>query len=620
MKVGFFKPFHLLISLVLLLSGCVKPVVENYTQFQDRSYSARDKPAEVINSELVSDLMASGYLLIGHIDFKHNIQSCYENLSCKDISENQISVDELQKSAANKGADRIQLLYSSLELVPDSYSVCNGYTTTTYTDSSGKVHTITVCASYSHYQGFIESWNMRALLWRYEPELASADNNYQAVQKAYAIINKDTPTAEKSKQTHDLPLTADTSPKKQDVTQDLYGAQLVTAIDNGNLVFLEQQLKSDKLLPWQQTHQVDLLMLALEMRKPVVVEWLLQQDVAWEQIDSDGYMALEYAVAFAEPDQIKQILRKAPALKKRFSAIDRIYKALALSESPEMLEYLLKKGFSVNGKTGEKTLLVAAIVNDNTWLAQQLIAKGAHVQKAGGNGVSPLNAAVVNKNSELISLLVKRGAKVNSKDRYGNTALHYAAMFSSAEVVEQLIDLKAKPNVFNKENFSPLYTALAAQNWQIAETLMQQNIKYKAPDTDAFVEALRGLLFLAPASTLDMYLKQTQIIRMPELKEFNSSMVIACAEHCGEEKMAVFFDNGVNLHYAPEGKTLFRYAYDKGNIAVLKVMIKRGYRHVNRADNLPTSLDFALISGDKTLVTAYRMAEIDKSKSSLGSD
>lgn len=606
-----FRVYLSLITAALFLSGCAVPVVENYTQFQDKKYSPRAQAAEVFEGD-ITELMQNGYLLIGYLDFKHNIQKCHKGRGCSQISENEMTEDELLQRSANRGADKVQLLYSSLELSPDTFSVCNYYTTTTYTDHKGNVRTLTVCGGYSNYYGHMESWNKRALLWRYAPDLATADNNYQAVKQAQIILSKNEQQGQK-KELDASPLDlADNRIETQPLSDDVYGAQLITAIENGNIQFLSSQLNSKKLNQWQQTYEADLLMLALELRQTTVYNWLIDQDVVWNIEDPKGYIAFEYTIAFAEPETVKSLLQKAPALEQRFKSKQRIYKALAMSESENMLAYLAGKGFSVNAKVEGYPLLVTATANENIRLVEQLLEQGARVNAYGMDGLTALETAVLRDNSDLVALLLEKGAKANQVDDEGNTALHYAAGYSSYEVTKALLEHGAKIDVFNQKKFSPLYTALLAGRWDVAELLMQQDAKYTIPNQEAFMETIRALLYDAPESTLDLYLKRTGILKFKELKAFNTSMLVACAEECDEEKINVFFENGVNLHFAPEGKSLFRSAYDKKNIGVLKAMIKRGYKHANPKDQLPRNIDFAVIAGDKVLVEAYRLAQVEQ--------
>jgi ankyrin repeat protein len=597
-------------ALALLMSGCVAPVVEKYTAFQDKSFSARSKPAQLYEGD-VTDLMQHGYLLIGYTDFTHNIQICYDNFTCQAVSKNDVTLDELLKRAARRGADRVQVLYSSLQLVPKTLSVCNRYTSTTYTDQQGQVHVITVCASYSHYKGYMESWTKRALLWRHAPTLASADNNYRAVKRAFAILHHGKPKVKASKAMQKSPINTVTPiAKHEKAAVDVYGAQLVTAIGNGNFDFLKEQLNSDKLNRWQKKHSVNLLMLALEMRRPSVYRWLMEKPVDWDGENRNGYSALEYAIAFAHPADVELLLNKHPEFSARFGKREKIYHALAEAKYPGMLDYLLTKGFSVNGRVGKHTLLFVAIANGNDAMVDRLLASHARIEPESRYGLTPLDGAIIRASPSMVTALLKYGARVNAVDKLGNTPLHYAAHYGTPTIIRVLLARGANVNAFNEEKYSPLYVALVAGKWKAAELLMlQPNVDYTVPGTQAFLTAMKGMLYASPASTLDMYLNTTGILYSRKLRPVSAKILTACAEYCSEKKMSVFLDNGVNVHYAPNGKPLFKLAYEKKNVGALVAMIRHGHSAGN--GGILVHLRQALVKGDATLVKAYRLAQVE---------
>jgi len=281
-----------------------------------------------------------------------------------------------------------------------------------------------------------------------------------------------------------------------------------------------------------------------------------------------------------------------------------------------MLDYLLGKGFSINGRVDEYSLLYLAIIDDNTALADHLLAKHAKIGALDESAPTPLTAAIVEKHPALVKALLQRGANPNRRDDLGNTELHYAAGYSTVEIVQLLLDHGARIDVVDKKKLSPLYMSLLGRRWKVAELLMQRHAAYAVPGPDAFAAAVRGMLYESPASTLDMYLKNTGILRYTKLKPLVTAILVACAQNCSEEKMDVFLDNGINPIYAPKGKPLFRSAYEKKNIGAMISMIRHGYRP--RGSGGLSPLERAVVSGDATLVKAYRLAEVEQREHKQG--
>lgn len=104
-----------------------------------------------------------------------------------------------------------------------------------------------------------------------------------------------------------------------------------------------------------------------------------------------------------------------------------------------------------------------------------------------------------------------------------------------------------------------------AGKWKAAELLMlRPSVDYTVPGTQAFLTAIKGMLYACRASTLDMYLKTTGLLYARHLRRVSAKSLTACAEYCSEKKMSVFLDNGANFNnYAPDGETLFQWAYKR---------------------------------------------------------
>src|SRR5262245_3985807 len=61
---------------VLIFTGCVAPKVVDYKPFHKKSFASRKQDAELLERS-TSEVLASGYLLLGYIDLRQNIRTCY---------------------------------------------------------------------------------------------------------------------------------------------------------------------------------------------------------------------------------------------------------------------------------------------------------------------------------------------------------------------------------------------------------------------------------------------------------------------------------------------------------------------------------------------------------------
>jgi len=108
---------------------------------------------------------------------------------------------------------------------------------------------------------------------------------------------------------------------------------------------------------------------------------------------------------------------------------------------------LIAGGADVNQAQGDGTTpLHWAAYQLDTDLVERLIAKGASANTANRFGASPLGEAAKAANVEIAALLLKGGAEVDAANGDGETPLMLAAKAGSAEVARELIDAGADVN------------------------------------------------------------------------------------------------------------------------------------------------------------------------------
>ena len=96
---------------------------------------------------------------------------------------------------------------------------------------------------------------------------------------------------------------------------------------------------------------------------------------------------------------------------------------------------------------------------DRTAVMKRLLDGGANVNGKGQNGVTPLLCAISGENTDGATLLLDRGAQVNGADDDGDTPLHYAAGGGDAEIINLLVARGAQINARNKKGQMPLHKA-----------------------------------------------------------------------------------------------------------------------------------------------------------------
>ncbi len=144
---------------------------------------------------------------------------------------------------------------------------------------------------------------------------------------------------------------------------------------------------------------------------------------------------------------------------------------LALTEpSPKVAQVLIawpRTDVNKLDPKGESPLMMAAI-KGYADLAQELIARGADVNKTGW---TPLHYAASSGQLAIISMLIENSAYIDAESPNGTTPLMMAAMYGSSAAVKLLLQEGADPQLRNQQGLTALQFAQRANRQDAAETI-----------------------------------------------------------------------------------------------------------------------------------------------------
>lgn len=126
-----------------------------------------------------------------------------------------------------------------------------------------------------------------------------------------------------------------------------------------------------------------------------------------------------------------------------------------------------KTNVEVRSRQDESPLMLAAL-KGLTELCQQLIARGADVNKPGW---TPLHYAATNGHLPVLQLLLEHHAYIDAASPNGSTPLMMAAHYGTTEAVKWLLNAGADPLLKNAKGLTAIDFAHGADNADAAEII-----------------------------------------------------------------------------------------------------------------------------------------------------
>ena len=116
--------------------------------------------------------------------------------------------------------------------------------------------------------------------------------------------------------------------------------------------------------------------------------------------------------------------------------------------------------------------LADALENGRRDAALELLAQGADVNAAQGDGTTPLHWAAYQLDTDLVQRLIATGASANTANRYGATPLGEAAKAANVEIVSLLLKSGAEVDAANADGETALMLAARTGNTAVASALI----------------------------------------------------------------------------------------------------------------------------------------------------
>src|SRR3990167_7123626 len=139
-----------------------------------------------------------------------------------------------------------------------------------------------------------------------------------------------------------------------------------------------------------------------------------------------------------------------------------------------IVEMLIDKGANINhAKNNGVTPLFIAAENGHKDIVKMLIDNGADINQA-KNGATPLYIAALNGHKDIVNMLIENGANINRAQHQGVTPLYITAQNGHKDIVKMLIDNGADINQAQHHGVTPLYITVQNGNKDIMAMLIEK--------------------------------------------------------------------------------------------------------------------------------------------------
>lgn len=229
---------------------------------------------------------------------------------------------------------------------------------------------------------------------------------------------------------------------------------------------------------------------------------------------------------------------------------------------------------------------------------------------------TPLFEAVHAQDLAAVRKIIKGGGDVNEVDGEGNTPLLIAVLTRQAKLVEELLKLGADPNKARPDGKGPLFAAVRVSDEKLVQVLLKGGAEVDAPlNMEHNGTPVDGCTALYIAAFLG-HLPSCKVLlsggaSLEAANELGYAPLMAAIQSDHEEVIDYLLKSGANVNpdvvVRPEyeglgGLSPINTAAQKGNISVVKKLLKRGVDINRQSENGWTSLKSAAQLGNLDLV------------------
>ncbi|MDB4632955.1 ankyrin repeat domain-containing protein [bacterium] len=255
-------------------------------------------------------------------------------------------------------------------------------------------------------------------------------------------------------------------PRAQEIFPDY---QIVTALHllaiNGSAETIESLIQAGAAINAATDHGfTPLHFAAIHNPDPRVITALLDSGARMSATTDSGIDCRQVvAIANPAPESTMRALTEHRRFEITESQPPLLHLAIRFNR-PAAIPFFIELSEDLDQKDlGSKSAVHHAALRKSPEILKMLIAAGADVNIADGDGWTPLHhSATGSGNPDSLVTLINAGVAVDSKTTDGRTALHIAASHENDTAIDLLLEARADPNTKDRLGKSPLHLAAAS--------------------------------------------------------------------------------------------------------------------------------------------------------------
>ncbi|KAJ5694499.1 hypothetical protein N7536_004911 [Penicillium majusculum] len=205
------------------------------------------------------------------------------------------------------------------------------------------------------------------------------------------------------------------------------------------------------------------LHLAVELRRPRILAFLLEKGASVNVLNRDGLTALQLACKTDNCEAVALLLERGAQLETRSSRGTTALQLSAAEGNWVAFDLLVIGGADINAWDSEGDSLLhkqaRATSPSATSIAAHLLEQGANIEACNSQGYTPLQSAAACGNKAIFLFLVDQGARLDVQTAKGETLLHITPPLSQdcLDIVETLLEFNFSANATTCNGLAPLH-------------------------------------------------------------------------------------------------------------------------------------------------------------------